>query len=45
MTKGKEKGRSNAPPRTNTLYNMCPIEPQVVIALRFSTAELFWAST
>ena len=29
MTRGKEKGRSNAPPRTNTLYNMCPIEQYV----------------
>ena len=26
ITKGEEKGRSNAPPITDTLYNMCPKE-------------------
>ena len=29
MTKGKEKGRSNAPPVTDTLIIMCPIEQDV----------------
>lgn len=30
MTKGKEKGRSNAPPRYKHINNMCPIVQYVV---------------
>ncbi len=46
MMKGKEKGRSNALPATDTLYNMCPSNKMyVAIALRLSAAELSLAST
>jgi hypothetical protein len=46
MTRGKEKGRSNAPPVTDTL-KICVQQNkmQVITALRLSTAELSLAST
>ena len=46
MTRGKEKGRSKAPPVTDTL-KICVQQNkmQVITALRLSTAELSLAST